>query len=269
MRPKLIIVGAAGRMGRRITALAGQSKNFDIIGLIEDKNNPEIGRDLEQAGVKIGSEFPAGADLSTAASAKADVVIDFSLPAAFDNTLDYCLKNKAALVCGTTGLSDAQIKNLESAAQKIPVIQATNMSVGMNLLFEIVGMVAEKLGEEYDIEIVEAHHRFKKDAPSGSAMTLAQKIAQQTKRDFPACLDMGRSGKEALRKKGTIGMQAIRLGDTVGEHSVMFGALGETVTISHSAHSRDTFAAGAIRAAIWLNGKKPAKYSMADVLGLK
>lgn len=259
MSQKLIIVGAAGRMGRRITALAGQSKNFDIIGLIEDKNNPEIGRDLEQTGVKIGSEFPAGAN----------VVVDFSLPMAFDNTLNYCLKNKAALICGTTGLADEQIKNLEAAAKTIPVIQATNMSVGMNLLFEIVGMVAEKLGEEYDIEIVEAHHRFKKDAPSGSAMTLAQKIAQQTKRDFPACLDIGRSGKEALRKKGTIGMQAIRLGDTVGEHSVMFGTLGETVAISHSAHSRDTFAAGAVRAAGWLIGKKPARYSMADVLGLK
>jgi 4-hydroxy-tetrahydrodipicolinate reductase len=259
MKPKLIIVGAAGRMGRRITALAAESKNFDIIGLIEDKNNPEIGRDLEQAGVKISSEFPVGAN----------VVIDFSLPIAFGNTLDYCLKNKAALVCGTTGLADEQLKKIEQAAKTIPVIQATNMSVGMNLLFEFVGIVAAKLGEEYDIEIIEAHHRFKKDAPSGSAMTLAQRIAEQTKKDFPACLDMSRSGKEALRKKGTLGMQAIRLGDTIGEHSVMYGTLGETVTISHSAHSRDTFAAGAIRAATWLVGKKPARYSMADVLGLK
>jgi 4-hydroxy-tetrahydrodipicolinate reductase len=139
----------------------------------------------------------------------------------------------------------------------------------MNLLFEIVGEVAKRLGEEYDIEIVEAHHRFKKDAPSGSAMTLAERIAQATGKEFPNCLDMSRSGKECQRKKGTIGMQALRLGDTVGEHSVMFGTLGETVTISHSAHSRDTFAAGAVRAAGWLIGKKPARYSMCDVLGLK
>ncbi len=246
-------------MGRKITALALESKKFDIIGTIEDKNCPEIGKDLEHAGVKISSEFPAGAN----------IVIDFSLPAAFDGTLNYCLANNCSLVMGTTGLSPEQIKKIDDAAKKIPVIQATNMSVGMNLLFETVGHLAKKLGDEYDIEIVEAHHRFKKDSPSGSAMTLAEKIAAATNKKFPDCLDIGRKGKEALRKKGTIGMQAIRLGDTVGEHSVMFGTLGETVTISHSAHSRDTFAAGAIRAAQWLIDKQPARYSMADVLGLK
>jgi 4-hydroxy-tetrahydrodipicolinate reductase len=259
MNPKLIIVGAAGRMGRRITALTLESKKFDIIGTIEDKNCPEIGKDLENAGVKISSEF----------SPKADIVIDFSLPAAFDGILNYCLSNNSALVMGTTGLSPEQIKKIDDAAKKIPVIQATNMSVGMNLLFEIVGQVAKKLGDEYDIEIVEAHHRFKKDSPSGSAMTLAEKIAAATNKKFPDCLDIGRKGKEALRKKGSIGMQAIRIGDTVGEHSVMFGSLGETVTISHNAHSRDMFAAGAIKAALWLVGKKTGRYSMADALGLK
>ena len=259
MKPKLIIVGAAGRMGRRITALAVESNQFDIIGTIEDKNCPQIGKDLERTGVKISSEFPA----------KADVAIDFSLPAAFDNSLDYCLKNNCALIMGTTGLSAQQLKKIDDAAKKIPVIQATNMSVGMNLLFETIGQIAKKLGDEYDIEIVEAHHRMKKDAPSGSAMTLAEKIATATNKKFPDCLDIGRKGKEALRKKSSIGIQAIRLGDTVGEHSVMFGTVGETVTISHSAHSRDTFTAGAIRAALWLVGKKPARYSMADVLGLK
>jgi 4-hydroxy-tetrahydrodipicolinate reductase len=259
MKPKLIIVGAAGRMGKRITALAVESKQFDIIGTIEDEKCPEIGKDLEQTGVKISSEFPA----------KADVVIDFSLPAAFDGMFNYCLKNNCALVMGTTGLSAEQLKKIDDASKKIPVIQATNMSVGMNLLFETIGTIAAKLGEDYDIEIVEAHHRMKKDAPSGSAMTLAEKIAAATNKKFPDCLDIGRKGKESLRKKGSIGIQAIRLGDTVGEHSVMFGTVGETVTISHSAHSRDTFAAGAIRAALWLVGKKPARYSMADVLGLK
>jgi 4-hydroxy-tetrahydrodipicolinate reductase len=170
---------------------------------------------------------------------------------------------------GTTGLSAEQLKKIDEAAKKIAIVQAANMSVGMNLLFELVGQVAQKLGEDYDVEIVEAHHRMKKDAPSGSAMTLAEKIAAATSKKFPDCLDIGRKGKEALRKKGTIGIQAIRLGDTVGEHSVIFGTTGETVTISHSAHSRDTFAAGAIRAALWLIGKKSARYSMADVLGLK
>ncbi len=259
MKPKLIIVGAGGRMGKRIAALAFESKQFDIIGAIEDKNSPFIGKDLEQTGVKISSEFPP----------KADIVMDFSLPVAFDNTVNYCLKNNCALIMGTTGLSAEQLKKIDDASKKIPVIQATNMSVGMNLLFEIVGQVAQKLGDEYDTEIVEAHHKMKKDAPSGSAITLAERIAAATNKKFPDCLDIGRKGKEALRKKGTIGIQAIRLGDTVGEHSVMFGTTGETVTISHSAHNRDTFAAGAVRAALWLIGKKTGKYSMADVLGLK
>jgi 4-hydroxy-tetrahydrodipicolinate reductase len=265
MKPKLIIVGAAGRMGRRITALAVESRQFDIIGAVEDKNCPEIGKDagllagLGRINIKITSEFPSGAN----------VVIDFSLPAAFDSTINYCLKNNCALVIGTTGLSAEQLKKIDDTAKKIPIAQAANMSVGMNLLFEIVGTVAQKLGDEYDIEIVEAHHRLKKDAPSGSAMTLAERIVAATNRKSPDCLDIGRKGKEALRKKGTIGIQAIRLGDTVGEHSVMFGTTGETVTISHSAHSRDTFASGAIRAALWLTGKKCGRYSMADVLGLK
>jgi len=265
MKPKLIIVGAAGRMGRRITALAVEAKQFDIIGAIEDRNCPEIGKDagivagIGQINVKISPDFQAGAD----------VVIDFSLPAAFDNVLNYCLKNNCALVMGTTGLSAEQFKKIDEAAKKIACLQATNMSVGMNLLFETVGQIAQKLGDEYDIEIIEAHHRFKKDSPSGSALTLAERIAAQTNKKFPDCLDIGRKGKESLRKKGTIGIQAIRLGDTVGEHSVMFGTTGETVTISHSAHSRDTFASGAIRAAVWLAGKKTGRYSMADVLGLK
>jgi 4-hydroxy-tetrahydrodipicolinate reductase len=265
MKPKLIIVGAAGRMGKRITALAVESKQFDIIGAIEDKNRPEAGRDaglvagIGSINVKISTDFPP----------KADVVIDFSLPAAADNVIDYCVKQNCALVMGTTGLSNEQLKKIDDAAKKIAVIQATNMSIGMNLLFEIVGQVAKKLGDEYDIEIVETHHRLKKDSPSGSAMTLAERIAVQTNKKLPDCLDIARKGKESMRKKGSIGVQAIRLGDTVGEHSVMFGSLGETVTISHSAHSRDTFASGAVRAAGWLTGKKPGRYSMADVLGLK
>jgi 4-hydroxy-tetrahydrodipicolinate reductase len=143
------------------------------------------------------------------------------------------------------------------------------MSVGMNVLFFLAGKVAAMLGEEYDIEIIEQHHRFKKDAPSGSALTLAESICKATGRDFPVCLTHGRSGKDALRQKGTIGMHAIRAGDITGEHEVIFSTLGETVTLSHSAHSRDTFARGALRAAEWLVGKKPALYSMADVLGIK
>jgi len=198
----------------------------------------------------------------------ADVAVDFSQPDTTVKTVDWCLKNKIALVAGTTGLNDQQREKIKAASAKIPVLYATNMSVGMNMLFNLAGKVAAMLGEEYDIEIIEQHHRFKKDAPSGSALTLAENICKATGRNFPDALVHGRSGKDALRQKDAIGIHAIRAGDIVGIHSVIFGTLGETVTLNHTAHSRDTFARGALRAANWLVGKKPALYSMADVLDI-
>ena len=143
------------------------------------------------------------------------------------------------------------------------------MGVGMNVMFALVSKAATLLGDEYDIEIIEQHHRFKKDAPSGSALTLAENICRATGRDFPGCIVHGRSGKDQLRKKGTIGMHAIRAGDITGEHSVIFGTLGEKITLKHSAASRDTFARGAVRAAKWLIGKKAGLYTMADVLSIQ
>jgi 4-hydroxy-tetrahydrodipicolinate reductase len=196
------------------------------------------------------------------------VAVDFSQPEAADKTVDYCLENSVALVSGTTGLSDKQREKIKVASEKIPIIYGTNMSVGMNVLFNLVGKVATMLGDEYDIEIVEQHHRFKKDAPSGSALTLAENICKATGRDIDRSLTHGRNGKDALRQKGTIGVHAIRAGDITGVHSVIFGTLGETVTLNHTANSRDTFARGALRAAKWLVGKEPALYSMADVLGI-
>ncbi len=264
MNPKLVINGAAGRMGRRIIALAIESGKFDIVAAVDYPGHPETGKDI---GTLAGKEA-LGIQLGSDCSVDADVMIDFSLPEAADKVIEYCMTNNTALVMCTTALSAEQEKAIAAAAKKIPVIHASNTSVGMNVLFSIVGKIAKRLGDDYDIEIVETHHRFKKDAPSGSAKTLAERIAAETDKDFPKCLDLGRQGAEALRQKGKIGIQALRLGDTVGEHSVMFGTLGETVTISHSAHNRDTFAAGALRAAAWLLNKKPDLYSMADVLGL-
>jgi 4-hydroxy-tetrahydrodipicolinate reductase len=263
MRPKLVIVGAAGRMGRRIISLSIDAGWFDIIAAVETKGHPDIGKDaglLASAGpinVKLDSAYPAGAD----------VAIDFSQPAAADKTIDYCLKDGVALVLGTTGLTDKQHEKIKTASAKIPVIYGTNMSVGMNILFSLAGSLASMLGDEYDTEIVEQHHRFKKDAPSGSAMTLAENICKATGKKFPDCLIYGRSGKDASREKGTIGMHAVRAGDIVGIHSVIFSTLGETITLNHNAHSRETFALGALRAARWLVGKKPGLYSMADVIG--
>jgi len=266
MGTRLVIIGAAGRMGRRILSLAAKSGQFDIIAAVDRPGHPDIGKvySLESASgpidITMTDNYPTVA---------ADVAIDFSQPEAVDETIDYCLKNNVALVSGTTGLSEPQRDKMKAASGKIPVIYGTNMSVGMNVLFALVGRVASMLGDEYDIEIVEQHHRFKKDAPSGSALTLAENICQATGRDFPDALTHGRSGKDALRQKGTIGMHAVRAGDITGVHSIIFGTLGETVTLNHTANNRDTFVRGALRAAKWLVGKKPATYSMADILGIK
>jgi 4-hydroxy-tetrahydrodipicolinate reductase len=264
-KPKLIVCGSAGRMGRRIIALAVEAGRFEIVGAVEKAGQPDIGKD---AGVLAG--VPGlNIRITDTISAKGDIVVDFSLPDAADGTIDYCVKNNAALVLGTTGLSDKQQEKLSIAAGKIPVVCATNMSVGMNTLFALAGKVASMLGDEYDIEIVEQHHRFKKDAPSGSALILAKNICKATDRPYPDSLVNGRAGKDAQRAKGQIGIHAVRAGDIVGIHSVIFSTMGETVTLEHTAHSRDTFARGALRAAEWLLGKKPGLYSMADVLGIK
>ena len=265
MKPKLIVVGAAGRMGKRILVLALEDGLFDIVGAVEKPDHPDIGKDAgfvasaAPINVKLDSTYPAGAH----------VVIDFSQPAAADSSIDHCAENGVALVLGTTGLSDKQREKIKTASEKVPIVYATNMSVGMNLLFTQVGKVAARLGDDYDIEIVEQHHRFKKDAPSGSALTLAANICKTAGKKFPDALVPGRAGKDEARKKGTIGVHAVRAGDITGRHEVIFSTLGETVTLSHTAHTRDTFARGALRTAQWLTDKKTGLYSMTDVLGIK
>ena len=265
MKPRLTVIGAAGHMGRRIIALAHESGQFDIISAVDRGAHPDMGKD---AGLLAGIQT-LGVPLSDTCASEADVAIDFSLPEATDNTLRQCIESNIALVLGTTGLDGEQRTRVEKAAQKLPIVFATNMSVGMNVLFSIVGKVAAMLGDKYDIEIVEEHHRRKKDAPSGSALTLAEKICEATNRDFPGSLTHGRHGKDALRQEGTIGMHAIRAGDITGTHSVIYGTTGETLRLNHVAHNRDMFAQGALKAANWLVGKKPGLYSMADVLGIE
>jgi len=264
MKSRLLIVGAAGRMGKRIVALAAESAQLEIVAAVERPGHPDLGKDaglvagITSMNVPVNDNYAAGAQ----------VAVDFSTPQAADQTIDYCLENAAALVLGTTGLSDRQHEKVKSASEKIPVVYATNMSVGMNVLFALAGRVASMLGDDYDVEIVEQHHHFKKDAPSGSALTLAENICKATDRDFPGCLVHGRSGSDTLRQAGDIGMHAVRAGDITGVHSVIFGGLGEKLTLNHTAQSRDTFVRGALRAARWLVGKEPGLYSMADVLGL-
>jgi 4-hydroxy-tetrahydrodipicolinate reductase len=266
MAIKLIVIGAAGRMGRRILSLAAESGQFDIIAAIDKQGHPDIGKSFSFESPSKPVEIVLADTFPTAA---VDVAIDFSQPEAVDETVDYCIENGVALVSGTTGLGEQQREKMKAASAKIPVIYGTNMSVGMNVLFALVGKAASMLSDEYDIEIVEQHHRFKKDAPSGSALTLAENICRATRRDLSESLVHGRSGKDEQRQKGEIGMHAVRAGDITGIHSVIFGTLGETVTLNHTANNRDTFVRGALKAAKWLVGKEPSSYSMADVLGIK
>lgn len=264
MKTGLAVVGAGGRMGRRIIALASEeAADLEIVGAVEVEGHPDLGMD---AGTAAGVG-PLGVVLQDRLC-DADVVVDFSMPQATDRTLTFCSSRRVPLVLGTTGLGDAQRRALEVASAQIPIVAATNMSVGMNVLFALVGKMAALLGPDYDVEIVEEHHRLKKDAPSGSALTLAEQICRETGRAFPECLVHGREGKDALRKAGTIGIHAVRAGDITGGHTVLFGTLGETVTLHHRAHSRDTLVRGALRAARWVVTQGPGLYSMRDVLGI-
>ena len=265
MKPRLTVFGAAGRMGRRILSLAVQGGNFEIAAAVDREGHPDTGKD---AGILAGTDN-IGVNLTSSYEGTCDAAIDFSLPEAAPKTLEYCKKAGAALVMGTTGLGKEQVKEVKTAAEQIPVIYGTNMSIGMNVLFGLVGRVARMLGDEYDIEIIEKHHRMKKDAPSGSALTLAENICAETGKDLDGSFIYGRSGKDVLRQKGTIGIHAVRAGDITGDHSVMFTTLGETVTLHHNAHSRDNFARGALAAAEWLSGRKPGIYTMADCLELE
>ncbi len=259
---KIAITGAAGRMGRRIAALAlADRKRFQIVSAMEAPGHEAMGSDV---GTLAGAG-PCGLIVSETLQGQPQVIVDFSVPESTLHWLDVAGSRGMAMVIGTTGLTESQLAEVADAAGKIPILQAPNMSVGVNLLFRIVGQVAKALGESYDIEIAETHHRFKKDAPSGTALGLARSICQATGKEMAEVLVHGRSGV-CPRKPGEIGMHALRLGDSVGEHSVHFGCLGETVTISHSAHTRDTFVLGALRAAEWIVGRKPNLYSMQDVL---
>ena len=259
---KLAITGAAGRMGRRIVALAMEEpKRFKVVSAMEMAGHAAMGGDV---GLLAGATA-CGVAISEAMQGEPQAVIDFSAPSGTLTWVKAARQRKIGIVIGTTGLTESQLADIADAASEIPVVQAPNMSVGVNLLFRIVGEVAKALGPDYDIEITETHHRFKKDAPSGTALGLARGICQATGKDLEKTLVHGREGLSP-RQAGEIGMHAIRVGDTVGEHSVYFGNLGETITISHSAHTRDTFVRGALRAAEWIAGRPAGLYNMQDVL---
>jgi 4-hydroxy-tetrahydrodipicolinate reductase len=258
---KIAITGAAGRMGRRLAALAIEGGELDVVAAMESAGHPDLGKDVgELAGC---GRF--GLAVTESLEDDPQALIDFTTPQATSHWLETCRARRLPMVVGTTGLTPSQQAAVADAAREMPIVHAANMSVGVNLLLKVVGEVAAALGEDYDIEISETHHRFKKDAPSGTAIALAKSVCRALGRDYGQSAVLGRGGQQP-RKKGEIGMHALRVGDTVGEHSVHFGNLGETITISHSAHTRDTFARGALRAAAWLVGKPPGLYNMQDVL---
>lgn len=262
---RIAINGAAGRMGRRLVDLISREHGMCVVAALETAGHPDLKKD---AGELAGCSR-IGLPVSETWADSADVLIDFSSPAGLLARLPEAVKHNCAVLVGTTGLGDHEKTELAHAARHVPVLVAANMSVGVNLLFRLVGEVAASLGPEYDIEIVEAHHRFKKDAPSGTALKLAEEIATATGRSLAKDVSYGRHGVSAERHHGEIGVHAVRAGDIVGDHTVTFCAMGERIEITHRAHTRDTFVRGAIRAARFLAGKKPGMYGMRDVLSGK
>lgn len=265
---RIAVTGSAGRMGRSIIELLRQADNARLVGAVERSDSTVLGADAGEVagvgrlGVAIGSDVAA-------ALADAEVLIDFSHPLATLNHLAVCRRLRRRLVIGTTGMDPAGRQAIAEAAQDIPIVFAPNMSVGVNLCLKLLDMAARVLGESVDIEIIEAHHRHKIDAPSGTALRMGEVVANALGRDLTQCAVYGREGQTGARDRRTIGFETIRAGDIVGEHTVMFADIGERVEITHKASSRSTFAAGAIRAAQWLVGQPPGLYDMQDVLGLR
>jgi len=256
---KLALNGCLGKMGRRIAELATHG-GHKIVTPIEQITYGKTYAELTGMDIKVNvvGHYEGGAD----------VLIDFSMPDGFSARLAECVKHGTPFVSGTTGLTDRELKERDNAAKTIPVLSAYNMSLGINLLLSLVKQTAQKLGPGYDIEIVEMHHRMKSDAPSGTAVALLNAACEATGRDPKKAAKHGREGMVGKRTQPEIGIHAVRGGDVVGDHTVMFAGDGERVELVHKAGSRDTFARGALRAAEWIFGKPAGLYTMSQVLGL-
>ncbi|RMH59210.1 MAG: 4-hydroxy-tetrahydrodipicolinate reductase [Candidatus Hydrogenedentota bacterium] len=261
---RITVAGAGGRMGGRITALCAEDPAFLLVGAIEARGHPAVGRD---AGLVAGCgelNVTVTAEIEKALEG-AEVLVDFTAPGAVIQNVTAAREKGIGYVVGTTGLGERETTAIEEASMKIPIVAAPNMAVGVNLLFRIAPMIANALGEAYDIEILEMHHNKKKDAPSGTAMRLLREI-QEARKGSAAEPIFGRRGMIGARPEGEIGVHAIRAGDIVGEHTVLFATGGERIELTHKASSRDTFARGALRAAAYLKNRPPGLYSMQDVL---
>jgi len=265
---KAIVMGAAGRMGRMVVNAIQSSEGITCTGAVEVSGHPAVGGDaglvagLSELGVTIAD------DLQSVIQQGA-VVIDFTAAETSLKNMEIAAQHQKPMVVGSTGFSPEQLEQVKKLTKAFPCCLAPNMSVGVNLMFRIVEEMARTLGNDYDVEIVEAHHRMKKDAPSGTALRLGEVAAQGLGRNWAEVGVYGRKGLIGERTNKEIGMQVIRAGDIVGEHTVIFGGMGERLEVTHRAHTRDTFARGAVRAAKWIVEQKPGLYDMGDVLGLK
>jgi 4-hydroxy-tetrahydrodipicolinate reductase len=265
---RIAVVGAAGRMGRTLVEAVQDTPELQLGAATEHAGSGLLGADAgELAGVgRLG--VPVADSLQSVID-QVDTVIDFTRPAATLDHLEVCRAAGKSLVIGTTGFDGEGKQRIIDAGRSIPIVFAPNMSVGVNLCFKLLDIAARVMGDEVDIEIVEAHHRHKVDAPSGTALRMGEVVAGALGRDLKQCAVYGREGITGERRRDTIGFETIRAGDVVGEHSVWFAAEGERVEIVHKASSRMTFARGAARAAAWLIQQAPGCYDMQDVLGLR
>jgi 4-hydroxy-tetrahydrodipicolinate reductase len=259
---RLAVAGCTGRMGKALLHLAGAEADLRVVAALTIGDDPAVGRD---AGLVAGLD-KLGVCITARCEVACDVMIEFTLPSGCRAWASWCADKRVPLVSGTTGLGEAETAALQAAAQRVPVVWASNMSVGIGLLLRLVADVARQLDEGWDVEICETHHKHKVDAPSGTARALYQAVCAARGQDPLEAATYGRYGRCGPRLAGEIGIHAVRLGDHIGEHEVHFAAAGETLTLRHRAQSRDIFAAGALRAARWIVGREPGLYEMRDVL---
>jgi|HigsolmetaAR203D_1030402.scaffolds.fasta_scaffold00108_39 4-hydroxy-tetrahydrodipicolinate reductase len=262
---RIAVFGITGRMGKALIAAIEEAANVELSGACASPSSQWIGRELAALGAKSTASVAA---TPAEAIANAQVAIDFTLPEATRENVRVCLERKCPLVIGTTGHSAETRAAIEAAARAIPIVIAPNMSLGVNLLLKLVELVAAKLDDGYDIEVFEAHHRHKKDAPSGTALALGAAAARGRGVSLEEVAEHARHGSQAPRQRGAIGFSVFRGGDVVGDHTVTFAGIGERIELTHRASDRLAFARGAVQAARWLHDKKPGLYSMQDVLGL-
>ncbi len=264
---RVTIVGSSGRMGKTLIEACHEDPDIQLSGATERPDSSLIGVDVgELAG--LGKLNINVVDNLEAIIEQTDVVIDFTRPEATLNHLKICQQHGKKMVIGTTGFSDEQLQQVDQIAEDTALMMAPNMSVGVNLCLKLLATAAEVLGDDVDIEVIEAHHRHKVDAPSGTALRMGEVIAETLGRDLKTCAVYGREGIGEERDRKTIGFETIRAGDIVGEHTVMFADIGERIEITHKASSRRTFSNGAIRATKWIMDKQQGRYSMQDVLSL-